>query len=92
MMLKGKSVIELTDIHTGKKEHYEDTNLVTEAAMDDIRFVWLKARSLADAVVFHLQAESKTELSALSGLADTCTCEEGVWRFSLRIGKAGEQA
>ena len=46
-MLKGKSVIELTDVHTGKKERYEDTNLVTEAAMDDIRFVWLKARSLA---------------------------------------------
>lgn len=33
-MLKGKSVIELTDVHTGKKERYEDTNLVTEAAMD----------------------------------------------------------
>lgn len=33
-MLKGKTVIELTDVHTGKKEHYEDTNLVTEAAMD----------------------------------------------------------
>ena len=33
-MLKGKSVIELTDVHTGKKECYEDTNLVTEAAMD----------------------------------------------------------
>lgn len=71
---------------------YDFFEAVTEAAMDDIRFVWLKARSLADAVIFHLQAESKTELSALSGLADTCTCEEGVWRFSLRIGKAGEQA
>lgn len=34
IMLKGKTVIELTDVHTGKKEHYEDTNLVTEAAMD----------------------------------------------------------
>ena len=27
-MLKGKSVIELTDVHTGKKEVYEDTNLM----------------------------------------------------------------
>ena len=27
-MLKGKSVIELTDVHTGKKDRYEDTNLV----------------------------------------------------------------
>ena len=34
MMLKGKSVIELTNVHTGQKEVYEDTNLVTEAVMD----------------------------------------------------------
>ena len=33
-MLKGKSVIELTDVNTGKKEVYEDTNLVTEAISD----------------------------------------------------------
>ena len=25
-MLKGKSIIELTDVHTGKKEIYEDEN------------------------------------------------------------------
>ncbi len=33
-MLKGKSVIELTNVHTGEKEVYEDTNLVTEAIAD----------------------------------------------------------
>lgn len=33
-MLKGKSVIELTDVHTGEVERYEDTNLVTEAVRD----------------------------------------------------------
>lgn len=71
---------------------YDFFEAVTEEAMDDLRFVWLKARSLEDAVIFYLQAESKTELSAFSGLADTCTFEDGVWRFSLRIGKAGEQA
>lgn len=71
---------------------YDFFEAVTEKAMDDLRFVWLKARSLEDTVIFYLQAESKTELSALAGLADTCTFEEGVWRFSLRIGKAGEQA
>ncbi|MCF2652295.1 histidine kinase N-terminal 7TM domain-containing protein [Anaeromassilibacillus senegalensis] len=71
---------------------YDFFEAVTEAAMDDLRFVWLKARSLEDAVIFYLQAESKAELSALSALADTCACEEGVWRFSLRIGKAGEPA
>ena len=71
---------------------YDFFETVTEEAMDDLRFVWLKARSLEDDVIFYLQAESKTELSALSALADTCTFEEGVWRFSLCIGKAGEQA
>lgn len=71
---------------------YDFFEAVTEAAMDDLQFVWLKARSLEDAVIFNLQAESKTELSSLSALADTCTCEDGVWRFSLRIGKAGEPA
>lgn len=71
---------------------YDFFEAVTEEAMDDLRFVWLKARSLEDAVIFYLQAESKTELSALSALADACTFEDGVWRFSLRIGKAGEQA
>ena len=71
---------------------YDFLEAVTEAAMDDLRFVWLKARSLEDALIFYLQAECKTELQTLSKLADTCTLEEGVWRFSLRIGKAGEPA
>lgn len=71
---------------------YDFFEAVTEEAMDDLQFVWLKARGLEDAVIFYLQAESKTDLSALTSLADTCTCEEGVWRFSLRIGKAGEKA
>ena len=71
---------------------YDFFEAVTEEAMDDLQFVWLKARSLEDAVIFNLQAESKTKLSSLSALADTCTCEDGVWRFSLRIGKAGEPA
>ncbi len=71
---------------------YDFFEAMAEAAMDDLRFVWLKARSLEDAVIFYLQAESKADLSALSALADTCACEDGVWRFSLRIGKAGEPA
>ena len=70
---------------------YDFFEAVTEEAMDDLQFVWLKARGLDDAVIFYLQAESKTDLSALASLADTCTCEECVWRFSLRIEKAGEK-
>jgi hypothetical protein len=31
MKLKGTTKIELTDVHTGKKEIYRDTNMVTKA-------------------------------------------------------------
>lgn len=70
---------------------YDFFEAVTEETMDDLHFVWMKARSVEDDVIFYLQAESKNNLSALSEISDTCVCEEGVWRFSLRIGKAGEQ-
>ena len=33
-MLKGNTVVELTDVNTGQKEIYEDNNLVTEALSD----------------------------------------------------------
>lgn len=33
-MLRGKSVIELTDVRTNKKEVYENENLITNAVPD----------------------------------------------------------
>lgn len=36
-MLKGKSVIELTDVRTKEKEIYRDENLITNAVPDIIR-------------------------------------------------------
>lgn len=36
-MLKGKSVIELTDVRTNRKEIYEDENLITNAVPDLLR-------------------------------------------------------
>lgn len=36
-MLKGKSVIELTDVRTNEKEIYEDENLITNAVPDILR-------------------------------------------------------
>lgn len=42
-MLKGESIIELTDVRTGKKETYRDTNMVTNALSDVINCssVWM---------------------------------------------------
>lgn len=70
---------------------YDFFEAMMEAAIDDICSVWLKARSLADFIIFNMETETGAELSELSDLADTCVYEDGVWRFTLRIRKAGEQ-
>ena len=45
-MLKGESIIELTDVRTGEREFYKDTNMVTNALSDVINCssAWLADR------------------------------------------------
>lgn len=71
---------------------YDFFESVTEAAIDDMRSVWLKARSLKDSVVFHLEVECESLLADFSELAESSHFEDGVWRFTLRAKKAGEQS
>ncbi|MGM9564943.1 histidine kinase N-terminal 7TM domain-containing protein [Evtepia sp.] len=69
---------------------YDLFEAAMEAALEDLRSVWLKGRALERAVIFYMEVESETDLSPLAGLADSCVWEDGVWRFTLRVGKAGE--
>ena len=71
---------------------YDFFESVTEAAIDDMRSVWLKARNLKDSVVFHLEVECESQLADFSELAESSHFEDGVWRFTLRAKKAGEQS
>lgn len=71
---------------------YDFFESVTEAAIDDMRSVWLKARSLKDSVVFHLEVECESLLADFSELAESSCFDDGVWRFTLRAKKAGEQS
>lgn len=71
---------------------YDFFESVTEAAIDDMRSVWLKARSLKDSVVFHLEVECESLLDDFSELAESSCFDDGVWRFTLRAKKAGEQS
>ena len=63
-----------------------------EAALDDIRFVWLKGRVLENSIVISMEIESDVDLSPFLSVVDSGICEDGVWRFTLQIGKVGEQA
>ncbi|MGN0502811.1 MAG: histidine kinase N-terminal 7TM domain-containing protein [Ruminococcus sp.] len=71
---------------------YDFFESVTEAAIDDMRSVWLKARSLKESVIFHLEVECESLLADFSELAESSHFEDGVWRFTLRAKKAGEQS
>lgn len=70
---------------------YDFFEKVMETAIDDLRFVWLKARSLTDSIVFRLEVECESSLADFQDTCESCSFEDGVWRFVLRIGKAGEQ-
>lgn len=71
---------------------YDFFESVTEAAIDDMRSVWLKARSLKDSVIFHLEVECESLLDDFFELAESSCFDDGVWRFTLRAKKAGEQS
>lgn len=64
---------------------------VMEAAIDDIRSVWIKGRICEDEVIFSMETETETELWELAGAADFCDSEDGVWHFTIRTEKAGKQ-
>ena len=70
---------------------YDFFEAVTEAAIDNLHSVWLKARSLKDCVIFHLEVECESLLADFSELAESSLFEDGVWRFTLRAKKVGEQ-
>ncbi|MGM9681703.1 MAG: histidine kinase N-terminal 7TM domain-containing protein [Eubacteriales bacterium] len=74
----------------GAARVYDFFEAVTETVLDDLRSVWLKGRVLENAIVFCIEVESDTDLTRFAELADSVFCEDGVWRFTLRIGKAGE--
>lgn len=88
--------LDIPDNHTIQVNHavrvYDFFEAVTEAALDDVRFVWMKGRALEGTIFICLEIESETDLSRFSAQADSGICENGVWRFTIHIGKAGEQA
>ena len=69
---------------------YDFFEKVIETAIDDLQSVLMKARSAADSVIFRLEVESSCPLDFTES-CENCLFEDGVWCFTLRIGKAGEQ-
>ena len=70
---------------------YDFLEEVMETAIDDLRFVWLKARILTDSIILRLEVECESSLADFRNICESCAFEDGVWCLILRIGKAGGQ-
>lgn len=70
---------------------YDFFESVTETAIDDMGSVWLKARSVKNFVIFHLEVECKSPLDEFSRHAENSHFEDDIWSFTLEVKKAGEQ-
>ena len=70
---------------------YDFFEEVMETAIDDLRFVWLKARILTDSIILRLEVECESSLADFRNICESCSFEDGVWCLILRIGKAGGQ-
>ena len=69
---------------------YDFFEAAVEAGIDTLRSVWLKARDLTDAIGICLEVECEANLGTLAEQADAAALEDGVWRFTLRVGKERE--
>ena len=62
---------------------------IIEAAMDDLRSVWLKAHIVEERVVFCIEVETSADLSGNTKVYSGGKTEEDVWRFTFAVGKEG---
>lgn len=70
---------------------YDFFEAVTEASMNSLQTVWLKVREFSSSFVINTEFVCDESLAAFAAVADRCDFEDGAWRFTLKIGKAGER-
>lgn len=68
---------------------YDFFEEIIEAAMDDLRSVWLKAHTVEERVVFCIEVETSADLSGNAKVYSGGKTEEDVWRFTFAVGKEG---
>ena len=69
---------------------YQFFENVVEKCVDSCASVWIKLRSQSEDILFCMEIESEANLACFSEMAQSCTCEDGIWRFVFTVEKAGE--
>ena len=64
---------------------------ILEACVDSIKFMWVKIRPCGEEMVFCMEVESEANLSSFFDKAEKGEYEDGVWKFTFTVKKAGEK-
>lgn len=70
---------------------YSFFELIVEASVDSIQFMWVKIRPCGDELIVCMEVESEADLSSFFDKAEKGECEDGVWKFTFTVKKAGEK-
>lgn len=64
---------------------------IVEACVDSIQFMWVKIRPCGEELIVCMEVESEANLSSFFDKAEKGECEDGVWKFTFTVKKAGEK-
>ena len=75
----------------GCGSHYSFFESILEACVDSIKFMWVKIRPCGEEMVFCMEVESEDDLNSFFDKTDQGENEDGIWKFTFTIKKAGEK-
>lgn len=64
---------------------------IVEACVDSIQFMWVKIRPCGEELIVCMEAESEANLSSFFDKTEKGEYEDGVWKFTFTVKKAGEK-
>ena len=64
---------------------------IVEACVNSIQFMWVKIRPCGEELIVCMEAESEANLSSFFDKAEKGEYEDGVWKFTFTVKKAGEK-
>ena len=64
---------------------------IVEACVNSIQFMWVKIRPCGEELIVCMEVESEANLSSFFDKAEKGECEDGVWKFTFTVKKAGEK-
>ena len=64
---------------------------IVESCVDSIQFMWVKIRLCGEELIVCMEVESEANLSSFFDKTEKGEYEDGVWKFTFTVKKAGEK-